>query len=80
MPVNHLTEREHLTIELALIIEDPAGVEQLDLAAVILDIFQNRPARQCELMIESLWRWSRQWPRNCPDTERSPKAEKPDGS
>jgi hypothetical protein len=80
MPAHELTERDKLTIDLALVIEDPAGVEQLDLAAVILDIFQNRPARQCELMTESLWRWSRQWPRNCPDTERSPKAEKPDGS
>lgn len=41
MPVNTLSERDHLTIELALIIEDPAGVEQLDLAAFILELFAN---------------------------------------
>jgi hypothetical protein len=63
MSVNDLTERDHLTIELALIIEDPAGIEQLDLAAVIIELFANRSARQCELMRQSLWRWAQQWPR-----------------
>lgn len=77
MPVNSFTEREHLTISLALILEDPAGVEQIELAAVILEVFANRSARQCELMRESLWRWAQQWPRNCPATERSPKTDEP---
>lgn len=80
MPVTSLSEREHLTIELALIIQDPAGVEQLDLAAFILELFANRSALQCELMQQSLWRWAQQWPRNCPVTERSPVPKQPDGS
>lgn len=63
-PDNCLTERDHLTIELALIIEDPASVEQIDLAAVIIEVFERRSARQCELMRQSLWRWAQQWPRN----------------
>lgn len=69
-----LTERQQLQLELALHIDDPAGVEQLDLAEVILEIFANRADRQCELMRQSLWRWSQQWPRNCPPTERTPQA------
>jgi archaellin len=82
MSENSLTERDHLTIELALIIEDPAGIEQIDLAAVVIEVFANRSGRQCELMRQSLWRWAQQWPRNCPETERSPKtaAQKPEGS
>ena len=64
MPVNSLTERDHLTISLALIIEDPAGIEAIDLAAVILEIFANRSGRQSELMRQSLWRWAQQWPRS----------------
>jgi archaellin len=80
MPENRLSERDHLTLELALIIDDPAGVEQIDLAAVIIEVFANRSERQCELMRQSLWRWSQQWPRNCPTTERSTKVtEEPHG-
>lgn len=60
---NCLTERDHLTIELALCIEDPAGIEAIDLAAVIVEVFERRSARQCELMRQSLWRWAQQWPR-----------------
>lgn len=72
MPASELTKRQYQQLELALVIEDPAGVEQLDLAELILEIFSDRSARQCELMRQSLWRWSQQWPRNCPPTERNP--------
>lgn len=64
MPIEQLTERDHLTIELAVVIEDPAGIEALDLAAVILEIFAKRSPRQCEVMRQSLWRWSQQFPRS----------------
>lgn len=64
MSENSLTERDHLTISLALVIEDPASIEQIDLAAVILEVFANRSGRQCELMRHSLWRWAQQWPRS----------------
>lgn len=64
MPITELTERDHLTIELAIVIEDPAGIEALDLAAVILEIFARRSPRQCEVMRQSLWRWAQQFPRS----------------
>lgn len=69
MPIQELTDRDHLTIELALIIEDPAGIEALDLAAVILETFAKRSPRQCEVMRQSLWRWAQQFPRSLSASE-----------
>jgi hypothetical protein len=63
MPLDHLTERERLVLDLALEIEDPAGVEAIELAHVILEVFGDREPRQADLMRESLHRWSMQWPR-----------------
>jgi hypothetical protein len=52
-----------LTIDLALAIEDPAGVEALELAQTIIEVFGGRTGRQADLMRESLHRWALQWPR-----------------
>lgn len=52
-----------LAIDLALAIEDPAGVEAIELAQTLIEIFRNRTGRQAELMRESLHRWALQWPR-----------------
>lgn len=70
-PIHEISDRDALKIELALQVEDPAGVEALDLADVILEVFSNRSPAQAELMRQSLWRWSQQWPRNSPPTKRS---------
>ena len=64
MPIEQLSEREALTVELALIIEDPASIEAIDLAATILEVFERRNPPQANLMRESLYRWAQQWPRN----------------
>lgn len=93
MSTHELSERCRLTIDLAIVIEDPAGIEQIDLASVILEVFADRSGRQCELMKDSLWRWAQQWPRSLsaveaaeppPPTERSRSsqaaAQKPEGS
>ena len=58
-----LSERDRLRIDLALEIEDPAGIEAIELADVILEVFSAREPRQAELMKESLHRWALQWPR-----------------
>jgi hypothetical protein len=59
-----LSKQECLVIDLALRIEDPAGVEAIELAQTILEVFGDREGKQSELMRESLHRWSMQWPRN----------------
>jgi hypothetical protein len=66
-----LNKQECLTIDLALAIDDPAGIEAIELAQTILEVFADRAGRQAELMRESLHRWSLQWPRNR-DTAPSP--------
>ncbi len=64
MPVKH---REllppSLVIDLALTIEDPAGIDAIELAQTIVEVFGDREGRQIELMRDSLYRWSLQWPR-----------------
>lgn len=59
-----LSKQECLVIDLALRIEDPAGVEAIELAQTILEVFGDRQGRQSELMRESLHRWAMQWPRS----------------
>lgn len=59
-----LTEDQGFVIELALRIDDPAGIEAIELAHVILEVFGDRAPRQADLMRESLHRWSMQWPRS----------------
>jgi hypothetical protein len=79
MSIITLTEKENLVIELALTIEDPAGIEALELANSILRVFHNREGAELEAMHQSLLQWSLQWPRRnttiptekAPDTERS---------
>lgn len=63
MPTS-LSERDQFVVELALRIEDPAGIEAIELAATILEVFEGREGRQLELMRESLYRWALQWPRS----------------
>jgi len=58
-----LSKPECLVIDLALAIEDPAGVEAIELAQTVIEVFRDREGRQSELMRESLHRWSMQWPR-----------------
>jgi hypothetical protein len=58
-----LSKPECLVIDLALAIEDPAGVEAIELAQTVIEVFRCREGRQSELMRESLHRWSMQWPR-----------------
>jgi hypothetical protein len=53
-----------LAIDLALAIEDPAGIEAIELAQTIIEVFGDRTGRQAELMRESLHRWALQWPRH----------------
>lgn len=77
MPTTELTEREALIVNLALAIEDPAGIEALDLAREILEIFHNRGPFQADLMRQSLWRWSMQFPRKEHDPDRAPQTERP---
>jgi len=52
-----------LKVELALEIQDPAGLVQLDLAEEIIKVFSNRSDEQCDAMRQSLRRWAMQWPR-----------------
>lgn len=59
-----LTEDQGFVIELALRIDDPAGIEAIELAHVILEVFGDRAPRQADLMRESLHRWAMQWPRS----------------
>lgn len=63
-PIVEFSERDQLRIDLALAIEDPAGIEAIELAEVILEVFECRQSRQAELMRESLHRWGLQWPRS----------------
>lgn len=63
MPVIEFSERDRLVVDLALAIEDPAGIEAVELARVLLEIFGDRSPAQAQLMQESLYRWSLQWPR-----------------
>jgi hypothetical protein len=77
VPVTRMSAREQLAVELALHIDDPAGVEALDLAECILDTFALREPFQCQVMTESLRRWALQFPRRQngttgPITERNP--------
>jgi hypothetical protein len=73
MPTITLTERENLVIELAFTIEDPCGVEAIELANSILRVFENREGPEAEAMHQSLLQWSLQWPRveKSPITRRS---------
>lgn len=78
MPPTHaLTEHEQRIVDLALWIEDPAGIEAVDLAREILEIFHNRGPFQADLMRQSLWRWSMQFPRKEHDPDRAPQTERP---
>jgi hypothetical protein len=52
-----------LTIELALEIEDPAGIDQVNLASAIMQVFGNRDSTECVLMRHSLLHWAKQFPR-----------------
>lgn len=63
MPIE-FSERDKLIIDLALAIEDPAGVEAIELSQTIIEVFSDRQGRQTELMRESLHRWAMQWPRS----------------
>jgi len=63
MPIVQFTEQDRFIVDLALTIDDPAGVEAIELAQTILEVFRNRQGRQAELMRESLHRWALQWPR-----------------
>lgn len=58
-----LSKRDCLVLDLALAIEDPAGIEAIDLAQGILDVFGNREGKQSRLMAKSLEKWALQWPR-----------------
>jgi flagellar biosynthesis/type III secretory pathway ATPase len=69
-----LTKQDCLVLDLALAIEDPAGIEAIELAQAIFEIFNDREGKQVRLMRDSLHRWAMQWPRNCPATERNPKS------
>ena len=73
MPIITLTIREQIALELAFIIEDPAGIEAIQLAHTILRVFENREGTEVEAMHQSLLQWSLQWPRieKSPTTQRS---------
>jgi len=77
MPIVTFTNEVNLALELAFTIEDPAGIEAVELAHTILQIFKNREGLEAEAMHQSLLQWSLQWPRieKSPDTERSQKGD-----
>ena len=62
--MSKVKESIDLVIELALRIEDPAGIDAIELAQTIVEVFEGREGRQLELMRESLHRWAMQWPRS----------------
>lgn len=78
MPIVTFTSEVQLTLELAFAIEDPAGIEAIELANTILRIFRGREGEQLKNMHQSLLQWSLQYPRveKSPDTERCQKGNK----
>lgn len=72
MSISKLSDQSTLLLDLALRIDDPAGIEAIDLAAEIIKTFENRSEEQCVAMRQSLWRWAKQWPRPVePETEHT---------